>query len=91
MSKKISENKTYIAVEIPENVNNTTNRRSKFLNIFKRKEDNKTPDIAPVKTSTINKSDLKRLFSLAAPEKWKLMGKFLLKVMPEMIKYKIIL
>ncbi|CAH1155892.1 unnamed protein product [Phaedon cochleariae] len=65
MSQKINQNKTYISVEIPE-VNTAAGKG--FTRIFRRKI--KTEGTDP----SINKSQIKRLFSLARPEKWKLAG-----------------
>lgn len=75
MSQKISQNKTYIAVNIPENANNATRRT--FWSHFKRDASTKTKK--EVKTDVpeaprLNKADLARLFSLAKPEKWRLIG-----------------
>uniref|UniRef100_A0A0U9HVI2 ATP-binding cassette sub-family B member 10, mitochondrial n=1 Tax=Chrysomela populi TaxID=154003 RepID=A0A0U9HVI2_CHRPP len=65
MSQKINQNKTYISVEIPE-VNNVAGKG--FTRIFRRKVKR---DVA---NTSIDKSQIKRLFSLAKPEKWKLTG-----------------
>ncbi|XP_057654143.1 ATP-binding cassette sub-family B member 10, mitochondrial [Diorhabda carinulata] len=65
MSQKISQNKTYISVEVPETTNNV--RRGIVNRIFRKR---KPPQ--ENKGTTLKKSELKRLFSLARPEKWKL-------------------
>nr|XP_023029123.1 ATP-binding cassette sub-family B member 10, mitochondrial-like [Leptinotarsa decemlineata] len=64
MAQKISQNKTYIAVEIPIKEKNAARG---ILKIFRRNKSS-TPKRDPV----VNKSELRRLFSLAKPEKWKL-------------------
>ncbi|KAI7815559.1 ABC subfamily B member [Rhyzopertha dominica] len=66
MSQKVSENKTYIAIEVPhKNINGSPRR---FPNIFRR---NVATDKKPPNTK---KSDVVRLLALAKREKWKLMG-----------------
>ncbi|XP_008192744.1 ATP-binding cassette sub-family B member 10, mitochondrial isoform X2 [Tribolium castaneum] len=76
MAQKVSQNKTYIAVNIPENSNKAV--RKSFWSVFKRdastKKSKEAPkEVAPA-TPRINKADLARLLSLAKPEKWKLFG-----------------
>lgn len=66
MTQKINQNKTYIAVNVPSEIN--TNGRSRFFGLFKRNS-----------SSSVKKeqSEYARLFSLAKPEKWNLLGKLL--------------
>lgn len=82
MSEKVSQNKTYVAVDV--NGTNPAPQRSKILGFFRRhgskegvKGESKTEVEVEVKVERgprISKSDLNRLFSLAKPEKWRLMG-----------------
>ncbi|XP_050499693.1 ATP-binding cassette sub-family B member 10, mitochondrial [Diabrotica virgifera virgifera] len=65
MSQKISQNKTYISVEIPETTKGAS--RGFFSRIFKRNK-----EVKEKQEPRLKKSELKRLFSLAKPEKWKL-------------------
>lgn len=66
MSQKINQSKTYISVEIPEA--KPSNSKGVFSRIFRRNK----PETK--KEGGIKKSELKRLFSLAKPEKWKLVS-----------------
>lgn len=66
MSKDLRSNKSYISIKIPNN-NNVSN--GKFTKFFKRDVVN-----ANDKVQKIQKSEWSRLFSLAKPEKWNLMG-----------------
>ncbi|XP_060532272.1 ATP-binding cassette sub-family B member 10, mitochondrial isoform X1 [Cylas formicarius] len=70
MSHKVDRNKTYVAVNIngPGAAENLNQRKNIFA-IFRRK---KTSNNVTKKEPTLNKSELKRLFSLAKPEKWRL-------------------
>ncbi|RZB49891.1 ATP-binding cassette sub-family B member 10, mitochondrial [Asbolus verrucosus] len=70
MSQKVNQNKTYIAVNIPENSNKTV--RKPFWSIFKRNVTT-NKEAVPARPR-IRKSDLERLLALAKPEKWRLMG-----------------
>lgn len=82
MSEKVSQNKTYVAVDV--NGTNPGPQRSKILGWFRRhgskesvKGENKAEVEVEIKVERgprISKSDLNRLFSLAKPEKWRLMG-----------------
>lgn len=72
MTQKISQNKTYVAVNVPAETQ-TNNASGRFFRLFRRN------------TSTARKidggggekkSEYLRLFSLAKPEKWNLLGKF---------------
>ncbi|XP_050307914.1 ATP-binding cassette sub-family B member 10, mitochondrial [Anthonomus grandis grandis] len=76
MAEKISQNKTYVAVNA-----NGTQEGIKILRFFRRhkSKDTKTgikedleSEIKVKAEPRISKSDLKRLFALAKPEKWKL-------------------
>lgn len=77
MAQKINQNKTYIAVNIPENSSKAP--RKSFWSVFKRDastKNNKEAKEVVSATPRINKTDLARLLSLAKPEKWKLFGKY---------------
>ncbi|XP_063927560.1 ATP-binding cassette sub-family B member 10, mitochondrial isoform X1 [Zophobas morio] len=70
MAQKVSQNKTYVAVNIPENANHAT--KKKFWGFLKR--DNSTKKGGAPAAPRLNKHDLLRLLSLAKPEKWRLIG-----------------
>lgn len=66
MSQKVQKNgREYLAIKIPEKGSGGGGRCCSFL--FKR--------YASGRISNLDKSELKRLFSLAKPERWKLLGK----------------
>ncbi|KAJ8920066.1 hypothetical protein NQ315_011720 [Exocentrus adspersus] len=67
MVEKVSQNKTYVSVHIPENANHATRRG--FAKFFKRNASTKKATESKGPT----RSEVKRLFSLARPEKWKLL------------------
>ncbi|CAG9856685.1 unnamed protein product [Phyllotreta striolata] len=66
MSQKINQSKSYISVELPDNKPKTS--KGLFARIFKKKgpDSNREP--------RLKTSELKRLFSLAKQEKWKLVS-----------------
>lgn len=65
MAKRMNENKTYVAIKIGETVNSKpTGTISKFFRRAKSTEASKADGL--------KKSELRRLFSLAKPEKWNL-------------------
>lgn len=66
MTQKISQNKTYVAVNVPTTSNSNTS--SKLFGVFKRNS-----SIAK-KAEGEKKSEYARLFALAKPEKWNLLG-----------------
>lgn len=68
MTQKISQNKTYVAVNVPAETQ-TNNNSSKLLGIFKRNASTGAKKDKGEKTS-----EYARLFSLAKPEKWNLLG-----------------
>lgn len=67
MTQKISQNKTYVAVNVPSTTNASTS--NKLFSVFKRKSS------AATKPESEKKSEYARLFSLAKPEKWNIVGK----------------
>lgn len=68
MTQKISQNKTYVAVNVPGEAN--ANNSRKLFGIFKRNASGVKKEVQGEK-----KSEYARLFSLAKPEKWNLLGK----------------
>ncbi|XP_044749924.1 ATP-binding cassette sub-family B member 10, mitochondrial isoform X2 [Coccinella septempunctata] len=69
MQTRVSQKKNYVAVEIPKEAEITTKKRIWMR--FRRKQD---VDVVKSNNVTLKKSDLKRLLSLAKPEKYYLMG-----------------
>lgn len=67
MSQKINQNKTYVAITVPQNSTNTSARR---LPSFLRRGVKTNNATIPMK-----KSEVGRLFSLAKKEKWSIFGK----------------
>lgn len=72
MVQKVSENKNYVAVNINETVTDDT--RKSFARFFRRKRSTQDGEVKvePAPAPTLKSSELKRLFSLARPEKWSL-------------------
>ncbi|KAL3266073.1 hypothetical protein HHI36_010259 [Cryptolaemus montrouzieri] len=68
MQTRVNQKKTYVAVEIPKEVDATPKKRVWIK--FRRKEKSEAANAE----GGIKKSDLMRLFSLAKPEKYYLMG-----------------
>lgn len=66
MSKKVNENKTYVAIKISESANKDT--PSGISKIIKRSKSTESK----ANTNNLKRSELRRLFSLAKPEKWNL-------------------
>lgn len=66
MTQKISQNKTYVAVNVPNTVNSNTS--SKLFGVFRRNS-------STAKADEKKQSEYARLFSLAKPEKWNILGK----------------
>lgn len=67
MASKPLQKQSYIAINVPKDINQP--HRSRFA-IFFRRCSHKPP-----KDARLKKADLIRLFSLAKPERWKLLGK----------------
>lgn len=75
MSEKVSQNKTYYSVDPQVKGNNEG--KDKLLETFRKNSNNTIKSEVShhvVPGRRISKSDLSRLFSLAKPEKWKLLG-----------------
>lgn len=68
MTEKVTKDKTYISVHISDNTNHAT--RKGFVKLIRR---NFSTNKKVKETKGLNKSELKRLFSLAKPEKSKLL------------------
>lgn len=61
-----AQSQTYVTIQIPKNTN-----KNKFTVLFQRLSSNQTKT---VKNTKLRKTDILRLFSLAKPERWKLLG-----------------
>lgn len=65
MTQRVSQNKTYVAVNVP--LPKEEGAKSKFWGVFRRNSSSGRKEPGA-------KSDYARLFSLAKPEKWNLLG-----------------
>lgn len=65
MAQKMNQSKSYVAINIPKE---SGGRKGIFSKIFKRNVS--TTERRP----KLNKTEIARLFSLAKPEKWKLLS-----------------
>uniref|UniRef100_A0A1Y1LBW0 ABC transmembrane type-1 domain-containing protein n=2 Tax=Photinus pyralis TaxID=7054 RepID=A0A1Y1LBW0_PHOPY len=69
MTSKVTRSQSYVSINVAENTNSL--KRSRF-HIFVRKVSNQKS--SKPKEKRLSRADLVRLFSLAKPEAWKLMG-----------------
>lgn len=64
MSKKLDSSKTYVSIKIPQD-----DKTGRFLKLFRKR-----PTTLSNSGENVRKTEWSRLFSLAKPEKWNLMG-----------------